>query len=164
MSWFELKRCAVLLAAAMLLAACGFRMQGAERFPEMLASTYIEAGDDYTLFYRKLAAELEQGDVRLIESSVAASAVIRIERDESGQRILTVSAFNVPTEYQVYYNISYSVWKDGAEILPQQSLSLAQAYTYDPAIVLGKNREAEEIREALALRLARQVSRQLALL
>jgi outer membrane lipopolysaccharide assembly protein LptE/RlpB len=48
--------------------------------------------------------------------------------------------------------------------LPQQSLSLFQAYTFDPAIVLGKNREGEEIREALALNLARQVSRQLALL
>lgn len=164
MSWSELKRCAVLLAALTLLAACGFRMQGAERFPEMLAYTYIEASDNYTLFYRKLAIELEQGDVKLVESAVDASAVIRIESDESGQRILTVSAFNVPTEYEVFYRIRYSVWKDGAEILPSQSLSFAQAYTYDPTLVLGKNREGEEIREALALRLARQVSRQLALL
>jgi LPS-assembly lipoprotein len=164
MSWYDLKRYVVLLAAAMLLAACGFRMQGAERFPEMLANPYIEAADDYTLFYRRLAAEFAQGDVQLVESSVDASVVIRIESDESGQRILTVSAFNVPTEYEVFYRIRYSVWKDGAEILPPQTLSLAQAYTFDPTIVLGKNREGEEIREALALRLARQVSRQLALL
>jgi len=164
MSWSDLKRCAALLAVAMLLTACGFRMQGAEKFPAMLAYTYIEANDNYTLFYRKLAIELEQGNVKLVESAVDASAVIRIESDESGQRVLTVSAFNVPTEYEVFYRIRYSVWKDGAEILPPQSLSFAQAYTFDPTIVLGKNREGEEIREALALRLARQVSRQLALL
>jgi LPS-assembly lipoprotein len=164
MSWSDCRRSVVLLVAATLLAACGFRMQGAERFPAMFASTYIEASDDYTLFYRKLAIELEQGDVKLVESAVDASAVIRIESDESGQRILTISAFNVPTEYEVFYRIRYSVWKDGIEILPPQSLSFTQAYTFDPTLVLGKNREGEEIREALALRLARQVSRQLALL
>ena len=163
MSWSDITRWAV-LPAALLLTACGFRMQGAEKFPEMLAYTYIETGDNYTLFYRKLRAELEQGDVQLTDSSVDASAVIRIESDESGERILTVSALNVPTEFEVFYRIRFSVWRDGAEVLPPQSLSLFQAYTYDPTLVLGKNREGEEIREALALRLARQVSRQLALL
>jgi LPS-assembly lipoprotein len=154
----------VVVSAALLLTACGFRMQGAEKFPEILANTYVETGDPFTLFYRQLRAELEQGDVQLTSSSVDASAVIRIESDQSGERILTVSALNAPTEYEVFYKISYSVWKDGVEILPQQSLSLFQAYTYDPAIVLGKAREGEGIREALAQRLTRQVSRQLALL
>ena len=164
MSWSDCRRYIVLLVAATLLTACGFRMQGAERFPAMFANTYVETSDDYTLFYRQLAIELEQGDIKLVESAVDASAVIRIESDESGQRILTISAFNVPTEYEVFYRIRYSVWQDGVEILPQQSLGFTQSYTFDPTLVLGKNREGEEIREALALRLARQVSRQLALL
>jgi LPS-assembly lipoprotein len=152
------------IAVAVLLTACGFRMQGADKFPPLLATTYIETSDTFTLFNRKLRSELEQGDVKLVESSVHASAVIRIERDDSGERILTVSALNVPTEYEVYYRIRFSVWQDGVQILPPQSLSLAQAYTYDPTLVLGKSREGDGIKEALALRLARQVSRQLALL
>ena len=163
MSWSDVLRSSILLTA-LLLSACGFRMQGADRFPAILASTYVETSDSYTLFYRKLRAELEQGDVSVISSSVDATAIIRIENDESGQRVLTVSARNIPTEYEVYYKIRYSVWRDGAEVLPPQSLALFQAYTYDPDLVLGKARESDTIREALALRLARQVSRQLALL
>jgi LPS-assembly lipoprotein len=153
-----------MLLAAFLLAGCGFRMQGAEKFPPVLASTYVDTSDQYTLFYRKLRGELEQGDLQLVESSVAATAVIRIESDDSGQRTLTVSALNVPTEYEVFYRIRYSVWQDGKEILPPQSLSLSQSYTYDSSLVLGKGREGDGIREALAERLATQVSRQLALL
>ena len=78
-------------------------------------------------------------------------------RDNSGQSVLTVSGRNVPTEYNVYYSVSYSVWVNSEEVLPEQSINLSQAYTYDANIVLGKNRERDAIRDALAGRLVRQV-------
>ena len=70
----------------------------------------------------------------------------------------------MPTEYNVFYGISYSVRVNSEEALPLQTLSLNQAYTYDENTVLGKNRERDAIRDALAEQLVRQVAQQLSLL
>ena len=152
------------LLAAASLAACGFRMQGIGQFPESLATTYIDTSDRYTVFYRDLRAELEQGGVQVVDSPVGSKAIIRIERDSSGQDVLTVSGRNVPTEYNVFYRITYSVWVGSEEALTEQAISLNQAYTYYSNTVLGKNRERDAIRDALAAQLVRQVSQQLSLL
>ena len=153
-----------LLLVSIGLTACGFRMQGIGRFPESLATTYIDTSDRYSVFYRELLTELKQGGVQVVDSPVHSNAIIRINRDNSGQSVLTVSGRNVPTEYNVYYSVSYSVWVNSEEVLPEQSINLSQAYTYDANIVLGKNRERDAIRDALAGRLVRQVAQQLSLL
>ena len=149
------------LTLVVLLSSCGFRLQGAASYPEAMEVTFIDTEDRYTPFYRKLRISLEQGGVTVSESPVDATAVVRIESDDTGQRVLTVSARNVPTEYDVYYKIRYSVWIDGEEVVSSRSLSRRQDYTYDPTEVLGKNREEEFIREALADNLVAQVGREL---
>lgn len=158
--WVRGFHLAVLIAAA-LLSACGFRLQGSDAYPASMASTYIDAQDHYTLFYRELCIALEQGGVILAASPVDADTVIRIERDYTGQKVLTVSARNVPTEYDVFYSIQYSVWMDGKEIMPSHALTLNQDYTYDETLVLGKKREEEALREAITADLVRQVSHEL---
>ncbi len=163
MSLSDLVRAFALLAITGIT-ACGFRLQSVGDMPESLDTTYIETSNRYSLFYQNLTAELERSGVELVESPVHATAVIRVSRDSFGQQVLTVSGRNVPTEYDVFYNIDFSVWINGEEALAEQSLGLRQAYTYDPTLVLGKNREEEAIREALAIRLVRQVTRQLSLL
>ena len=164
MWWFKQQanvlRLAILLLAS-LLTACGFRLQGTDEYPATMATTYIDAEDHYTLFYRDLRVALEQGGVRLTESPIDAGAVIRIEQDKTGQKVLTISVRNVPTEYDVFYIVKYSVWIDGVEILPSRTLILNQDYTYDETLVLGKNREAEEIRKVISADLVRQVSHEL---
>ena len=155
---------AIFTIVCVSLAGCGFQLRGVGEFPESLATTYIDTADRYTIVYRELFAELERGGVEVVDSPVAASSIIRLERDNSGQRVLTVSGRNVPTEYDVYYDLRYSVWADGAEVLPPQELTLNQSYTYDTATVLGKNREEQKIRESLGLNLVGQVVRQLSLL
>ena len=163
MSSSRLGALTVLLISANL-AACGFRMQGIGQFPEGLATTYIDTPDRYSGFYRELRAELEQGGVQIVDSPVHSNAIIRVEQDSSGQSVLTVSGRNVPTEYDVFYTVRYSVWINSEEALPTQFLSLNQSYTYDTTTVLGKNRERDAIHDSLAENLVRQVAKQLSLL
>ena len=144
-----------------LLSSCGFRLQGVGGYPESMTKTYVDARDRYTPFYRKLRVALEQGGVQLVSSPLDADAVVRIEKDDSGQRVLTVSSRNVPTEYNVYYSVTYSVWIDGKQVRPSSSLNSRQDYTYDSNEVLGKAREAELLQDALADRLVARVSREL---
>ena len=144
-----------------MLPACGFRLQGAEGYPASMATTYIDTEDRYTVFYRELSTSLRLGGIELVDSAVAANAIIRIESDRSGQQVLTVSGRNVPTEYDVYYIVQYSVWMEGQEKLASHEISQNRDYTYDETLVLGKSREEQGIRESIAKDLVRRVSQEL---
>lgn len=158
------KQCRLTLAAALLTVlpgACGFHLRGDVSYPPAMARTYIAAEDRYTPFYRKVRAALREGGVQVTDSPAAADAVLRILEDESGQRVLSVSARNTPREYDVYYVLRYSLEIDGREALPAQQLALNRDYTYDETLVLGKDAESEVIRQALADDLVGLVTRRL---
>lgn len=145
----------------LLVAACGFHLRGAPDIPPAMARTYIDAEDRYSLFYRKLAERLEQAGVELVDSRTAATAELVIHADETGQRVLSVSARNVPTEYEVYYTIYYSIVGGRSVLMEPQQKTLTRDYTYDETRVLGKAREEQLLREAIAEDLVRVVLIQL---
>ena len=68
-----------------------------------MESTYIDAADQYSLFYRELRQTLNAAGVELTDSPERATAILSILNDRTGPRVLSVSARNVPTEYEVYY-------------------------------------------------------------
>ena len=88
--------------------------------------------------------------------------MLRIERDETGQRVLSVSARNTPAEYEIFYTVTYSVTANGAEILTPQTLTLTRDYSFDDEALLAKQHEEEILREALADDLVNLVMRRLA--
>jgi LPS-assembly lipoprotein len=149
------------MALAILLAGCGFHLRGDVTYPPAMAVTYIDAKDTYTPFYQELKAALRAGGVRVTSELGTAGAVVHVLHDESGQRVLSVSARNTPNEYEVYYIVRYSLEIGGAETLAPQQLSLNRAYTYDERFVLGKGAESDLIRNSLADDLVGLVTRRL---
>jgi outer membrane lipopolysaccharide assembly protein LptE/RlpB len=81
--------------------------------------------------------------------------------DETGQRVLSVSARNVPTEFEVYYTVYYAVNSGETTLLEPRFQTLTRDYTYDETRVLGKAREEELLREAIVDDLVRIVLIQL---
>lgn len=152
----------VLVCAALSLAACGWRLQGTAKLPQTMTVTYVEAEDRYTDFNRALRERLSASGAQLAANAGAATAVVRILKDESGQRVLSVSARNTPEEYEVFYAVEYSVASGDAELIPPQRLELTRDYSYDTTAVLAKQREQAILREALAQDLAALVLRRLA--
>lgn len=146
------------------LAACGWRLQGTARLPELLASAYIDTKDPYTDFNRALRESLVASGATVVDERSKATAVVRIRNDESGQRVLSVSARNTPEEYQVYYIVEYSVEGGGSELIPADTIQMTRDYSYDETAVLAKQREQAVLREALARDLASMVVRRLAAL
>lgn len=146
---------------ALLPAACGFHLRGDVKYPAAMAVTYIDATDRYTVFYQQLRAALRESGVQLTDDPARAGARLHILRDETGQRVLTISARNTPQEYDVYYVVRYSLQIGGTEAIAPQELVLSRDYNYDETQVLGKNAEAEMMRRALADDLVGLVTRQL---
>ena len=147
--------------AALLLAGCGFQLQGAVTIPPEMDRTFISAPDEQSLFYRELRRELIAAGVVVTDYETDATATITIYYDDTDQRVLSVSARNVPTEYEVYYTIEYGVTSGDAILLETQDLTLTRDYTYDATLVLGKAREEEQLREAIARDLVRIVLKQI---
>lgn len=150
---------AVILMIA--VSSCGFQLRGDVNYPPAMQVTYIDAADRYSPFYQGLKTALRDGGVRVTADAGAASAVLRVLQDETGQRVLSVSARNTPREFDVYYTVRYALELDGREALAPQQLTLTRDYTYDEALVLGKTAEEETIRRAIAADLVGLVTRRL---
>jgi outer membrane lipopolysaccharide assembly protein LptE/RlpB len=86
---------------------------------------------------------------------------MQVHHDETGQRVLSVSARNRPEEYEVYYRVEYSVSLAGEEIVPRQELQLTANYSYDSRLALAKQHEQAELQMALARELAAVILRRL---
>ncbi len=129
-----------------------------------MARTYISVDDENSLFYRALREQLQAAGVDIVDSATASTATLSITFDETDQRVLSVSARNVPTEYEVYYTIGYTIDDGVRTLLEPQTLTVTRDYTYDSRLVLGKAREEELMRKAIVEDLVRIVLKQIATL
>ncbi len=132
--------------------------------PVAMERTYIAATDKHSAFYRELRASLQAAGVEVVDSATDATATFTISYDETDQRVLSVSARNVPTEYEVYYTIQYMLDAPTENLLESQTLTLTRDYTYDSTLVLGKAREEALLREAIVDDLVRIVLKQISTL
>jgi LPS-assembly lipoprotein len=152
---------AVALVTGALLGACGFHLQGVSRLPPAFATTRLVAEDRYTSFHGALVDALHAAGVQLTTSAADATATVEVLADDSGQRVLSVSALNTPTEYEVYYTVRYRVRIGDKEVLSPKVLTLTKDYSFNEAAVLAKEAEQQQIRVALARELAVIVMRRL---
>ncbi len=136
-------------------------MRGATSVPPEMARTYIAADDQRSLFYRRLRDSLQSAGVTVVESPFDATATFSILSDLPGQRVLSVSARNVPREFEVFYTVFYSVQAKNVTLLEPRSQTLTRDYTWDVTEVLGKEKEEELLREAIVDDLVRIVLIQL---
>ena len=149
----------VVLLAGVALGGCGFQLQGAGTLPAVIATTYLDTAKPYTEFYDSLSDALRARGAQVVSSRGEAGAVLRILEDTTGQRILSVSARNTPSEYEVFYAVTFSLETEGARLIDAESLVMTRSYTYDETEVLGKSAEEQMLRVSLAQDLARQVLR-----
>ena len=136
-------------------------MQGTFSVPAEMERTYIATEDRYSIFYRELKRQLLQNGVQLVDVPSDSTATLSIHLDKTDQRVLSVSARNVPTEYEVFYSVEYSVDSGEKNLLTRQIITLTQDYTYDETLVLGKAQEEQVLREAIVNDLVRIVLKQL---
>ena len=144
-----------------MLSGCGFQLQGALTMPAEMQRTYLDPIDKHSLFHRELRLQLQATGVELVETPDNSTAILSIRVDETDQRVLSVSGRNVPTEYEVYYTVEYSLASGEKVLLSPQDITLTRDYTYDTTKVLGKSREEAVLREAVVKDLVRTVLKQI---
>lgn len=150
-----------MLATVTLLAGCGFQLQGGLVAPPDMEKTHIDTVERNSQFHRELRRQLLDAGVDLVDNPAEATAIFTVTADNTGQRVLSVSARNVPTEYEVFYTVEYALLSGEQTLIAPQDLTFTRSYTWDETLVLGKAREEDLLRESIVRDLVRTVLKQL---
>jgi LPS-assembly lipoprotein len=153
----------VLAALACLVAGCGFHLQGRNELPGSLASARLVAVDTQSDFCSALRAALLVAGTRL-DGAPAGAAAIHILDDITAERVLTVSAHNIPTAFELSYRVRVSVDYQGRELLAPEEHVVTREYSFDERALLAKQRERDTLMQALADDLVAQIMRRFATL
>ena len=149
------------VAAAVLLAGCGFHLEGRAPLPQPIRQPYIEAQDQKSDFAQSLRRQMLITGAHPVDSPGRATAVVHILSDAVTPRVLSVSAQNRPTEYQVTYTVRFSVTAGDKELLPPQQVSAQRSYSFDESLLLAKEHEQAILQQAMGQDLADIVMRRL---
>jgi LPS-assembly lipoprotein len=150
-----------MFAGVLLMTGCGFRLQGRTPLPAPLAVSYLIAPDRQSDFVQGLRKALIQSGGKLAARREEASGTVRILRDEVSQKVLSVSANNIPREYELTYTIEFSVDAKDKELLPTQKVSVTRDYSFNERTLLAKENEEAVLREGMARDLVSIVMRRL---
>jgi LPS-assembly lipoprotein len=146
---------------ALSLAGCGFRLQTPADLPEGIRTAHVAATDLLTPFAVELRRGLERAGLEVLPSEQGADVVIRVRRDRTGRRVLSVSARNTPQEFEIWYVVDYSIERPGSDPVVAQPLELTRNLTFDERLLLAKDHEEALLRDAMARDLADLVLRRL---
>ena len=147
--------------ALVSLASCGYQLQGASDLPAGVQRVYLATADELTPFSVELREAVTRNGGTLAPSARSADVVVRVTRDRTGRRVLSVSARNTPEEFEVFYVVDYSIERAGQEVVPRQILERTRSFSFDESILLAKDREEDILREAMARDIAGLVVRRL---
>jgi LPS-assembly lipoprotein len=155
------KRSAGILIAAVLASGCGFHLVGRTPLPASMKTTFVQATDQQTDFAQSLRKALLTSGARPPTDKKMASSIVYIIKDDVARRTLSVSAQNKPNEYEITYNVRFSVSAGDKELLAPQDISATRSYSFDETRLLAKEHEEAILRQAMAHDLADRVIRQL---
>jgi LPS-assembly lipoprotein len=154
-------RRALLLGGLCLLGGCGFHLQGGGSLPPAMGKTYVSTRSAHSDFLLALTDTLRQRGAEVLRAPDESAAVLDIAADETGQRVLSVSARNIPREYEVFYSVTFSLKVAGKSVIDRETLVVTRSYTFDETQVLAKSAEEGILQRALAEDLARRVMRRI---
>jgi LPS-assembly lipoprotein len=150
------------IALALVLAGCGFHLEGSYPLPSSLAMVHIDAVDTQTDFYFGLRKDLLAAGTHIDANAQDKSvAVIHVLGDTTKDAILSVSTLNIPIEYELTYTVRYSVEVMGKQVIAPEERTEVRDYSYSESQQLAKEREQSVLSAALAQELAAIVMRRL---
>ena len=145
------------LIGLLILSGCGFELQNTGNLNEKIDSVYIQTIDPYSSFFRSIKDSLRNNGVMISDKRDEASYVLVIKEDISSDRILSISAKNTPMEYEIAYQVVWSLFKGNQEIISDIKHIETQDYSFDQNQLLGKRKEAEYLNDSLAAKISKGV-------
>lgn len=140
---------ACVLGATAAVSACGFRLAGSDPLPGVLARPYLSVKDPYTDFASEFAHQLKASGAVVQETRAKSTVTIEVTKDTVERRTLSVSARNIPTEYELTYTVTFSVEGAQGELLKAQTINVTKDFSFVEQELLAKEHESDILRRQM---------------
>mgnify|MGYP001343544230 CR=1 FL=1 len=134
-------RTLLVLALALALAACGFRLRGTANVPfETLYVPQSKGGIGL-----ELRRTIEAGtSAKVIDDARKAQAILAISKEARGKQILSLTGAGRVREYKLTYQVEFRVHDGkGGEFVPTNAIELEREMTFSDTQVLAKESEEQ---------------------
>lgn len=146
------------VAAAALVAGCGFHLRGQLPLPEQLKVIAVTGTNQD--FMDEMVDALEASGAEVVDEA-AARSVLELYDVQFNRNVRTIDTRGKVTGYNLRYDISYRVVDEEGQELRDTTLSLRRDYNFEPEQVLQAEEEEESLRENMVEALIRRIMRQL---
>ena len=155
----SVKRVAITVVFAALLAACGFQMRGTANLPfETLYMPNTTGG-----IALDLKRNIQSGTrTTVVDDPKKAEAVLEFSQEARQKIILSLAATGRVSEYRLLYRVGFRVHDGkGGEFLPMSTVQLTRDITFSDADVLSKDTEEQLLYRDMQSDMVQQIMRRL---
>ena len=155
------RRVLAAMAAAGLLAGCGFHMRGNADFAFKRLYIGLPAN---SLMGSDLRRNIRNGsDTQIVTDIKEADAILDVLGDTRGKSILSITTEGVVREYRLTQRFSFRLRDQaGKELIPVSQLVLTRDLTYNEANTLAKDYEEQQLYRDMQRDIVQQLMRRLA--
>jgi LPS-assembly lipoprotein len=132
------------------LAACGFHFRQAPDLPPSMRHIYIAAPGNNGALLRELRRDLASDDTEILPTPLGATTVLSIIDVSHNSRPMALSRSGKPLEYQVTYEVEFSLVVQGSTIMEPQSVDLKRNYTYSVTNAIANEEQEQNLEDALS--------------
>jgi len=151
---------ALLLAALVLLAGCGFKLRGTAEVP--FQTLYIPGSSGGIAL--DLKRSIQAGTAaRVIDDPKQADAILEFSEESREKDILSLTGTGRVREFQLRYRVGWRVHDGrGGTYVPQNTIQLTRDVTFNDAAVLAKEAEEQLLFRDMQTDMVQQIMRRLA--
>ena len=151
---------ALLLAALVLLAGCGFKLRGTADVP--FETLYIPGSSGGIAL--DLKRNIQAGtDARVVDDPKQADAILEFSEEAREKDILSLTGTGRVREFQLRYRVGWRVHDGrGGIYVPQSTIQLTRDVTFNDAEVLAKEAEEQLLFRDMQTDMVQQIMRRLA--
>ena len=153
-------RRALLLAALVLLAGCGFKLRGTAEVP--FQTLYIPGATGGIAL--DLKRNIQAGTpARVVDDPKQADAILEFSEESRQKDILSLTGTGRVREFQLRYRVGFRVHDGrGGQFVPQSTIQLTRDVTFNDAEVLAKEAEEQLLFRDMQTDMVQQIMRRLA--
>ena len=151
---------ALLLAALVLLAGCGFKLRGTAEVP--FQTLYIPGSSGGIAL--DLKRNIQAGTAaRVVDDPKQADAILEFSEESRQKDILSLTGTGRVREFQLRYRVGWRVHDGrGGTYVPQNTIQLTRDVTFNDAEVLAKEAEEQLLFRDMQTDMVQQIMRRLA--
>ena len=143
-------RLAPLALGVLLLTACGFHFRQAPDLPPSMRHIYIAAPGNNGNLLRELRRDLASDDTEIMPTPLGATTTLSILDVTHNSRPLALNRNGQPLEYQVTYQVEFSLLVQDITIMEPQTVDLRRNYTYSILNAIANEEQEKNLEDALS--------------